>query len=53
MTKIATAFAFLLALTAPAFAFPSPVPAPELGTSVLGFALAAGVAHLLKRRAAK
>jgi len=52
MNKIITSLAFFTALTLPALAAPS-VPAPEIGTSVLGFALASGVAYLLNRRASK
>ena len=52
MNKIITSLAFFTALTLPALAAPS-VAAPEIGTSVLGFALASGVAYLLNRRASK
>ena len=51
MAKIVTTAAYFVAFTAPAFA--QTVPAPELGTSVLGFMLASGVAYLLNRRAGK
>jgi len=54
MAKIFTTLAYFVALTVPVFAGgPTPLPAPEIGTSVLGFALASGVAYLLNRRAGK